>query len=185
MIRNTHFSEIAEQLEQVSGKAEIVRGELVSMSPAGWRHNRKSLRIVQSLLHYEDDVGGGVAFGDNAGFVVDLPERQSFSPDAAWLACDEDSDSPEFIDGAPTFAIELRSKNDYGPSAELAIAAKIAEYFAAGTQVVWDVDLESDDVIRCYRATSPTTPQIFRRGEVADAEPAVPGWRFEVDELVA
>ena len=32
---------------------------------------------------------------------------------------------------------------------------KRADYFAAGTEVVWDVDLQSDDVVRVYRAADP------------------------------
>ena len=67
--------------------------------------------------------------------------------------------------------------------AEREMAAKRADYFAAGTKVVWDVDLLSDDVVRVYRADSPQTPKIYRRGETAEAEPAVPGWMFPVDEL--
>jgi Uma2 family endonuclease len=77
----------------------------------------------------------------------------------------------------------VRSKGDYGPQAEEALAAKRADYFAAGTQVVWDVDLLAADVVRLYRAGSPLAPVVFRRGEQADAEPAVPGWRMPVDEL--
>ena len=45
-----------------------------------------------------------------------------------------------FIEGAPTFAVEVRSENDYGPAAEVALAEKREDYFAAGTTVVWDVD---------------------------------------------
>ncbi|PYS61772.1 MAG: Uma2 family endonuclease, partial [Acidobacteria bacterium] len=63
------------------------------------------------------------------------------------------------------------------------MAAKRADYFAAGTLVVWDVDLLSPDVIKSYNAGDPETPKTFRRGEIADAEPAVPGWRISVDEL--
>ena len=37
--------------------------------------------------------------------------------------------------------------------------------------------------LRSYEGKTPDAPQVFRRGEVADAEPAVPGWRFPVDEL--
>ncbi len=45
-----------------------------------------------------------------------------------------------FIEGPPTFAVEVRSENAYTPAAEIEIAAKRADYFAAGTLVVWDVD---------------------------------------------
>jgi Uma2 family endonuclease len=82
-------------------------------------------------------------------------------------------------------AVEVRSEGDYGPKAEREIAKKRAEYFAAGTQVVWDVDVLSDDVVTVYRSTSPTEPAIYRRGDAAEAEPAVPGWTFQVDYLFA
>ena len=88
-----------------------------------------------------------------------------------------------FPAGAPVFAVEVRSENDYGPAAERDMATKRADYFACGTLVVWDVDLQSEDVVKSYKASDPDTPVIFRRGEVADAEPAVPGWRMAVDDL--
>jgi Uma2 family endonuclease len=88
-----------------------------------------------------------------------------------------------FAEGAPVFAVEVRSEHDYGPAAERAMRDKRADYFACGTLVVWDVDLQSQDVIRSYKASAPETPVIFRRGDIADAEPAVPGWRMAVDEL--
>jgi hypothetical protein len=36
--------------------------------------------------------------------------------------------------------------------------------------------------VRSYRAGE-SEPLVFRRGETAGAESAVPGWRFPVDEL--
>jgi len=50
---------------------------------------------------------------------------------------------------------------------------------------VWDVDLLSDEVMKVYRANDPDHPTIYRRGEIAEAEPAVPGWRMPVDDLFA
>jgi Uma2 family endonuclease len=88
-----------------------------------------------------------------------------------------------FLEGAPVFAAEVRSKYDYGDPAEQKIREKIADYFAAGTLVVWDVDVLREQVVRVYRATDPHRPTICRRGEIAEAEPAVPGWSMPVDEL--
>jgi Uma2 family endonuclease len=115
------------------------------------------------------------------GKYVNLPHRESFSPDAAYYTGPRTG--MRFLEGAPVFAVEVRSENDYGPRAEGAVRDKRADYFAAGTQVVWDVDLQSEDVIKSYKANDPENPVIFRRGEIADAEPAVPGWRMAVDEL--
>ena len=101
-------------------------------------------------------------------------------PDAAWWAGEL---TMKFFNGAPAFAAEVRSEGDYGQAAEDEMEAKRRDYFAAGTLVVWDVDLLGDDVIRVYRASDPEQPTIYRRGETAEAEPAVPGWQFPVDEL--
>jgi Uma2 family endonuclease len=166
-----------------NGKAELINGEIVRMSPTGRLPGRAGGRIYRSLDDYERQVGGGAAFPDNVGFTVNLPHRKSFSPDAAWYVGPDSG--MRFPDGAPRFAAEVRSEGDYGPEAEVEMAAKRADYFAAGTQVVWDVDLLSPDVVRKYTAASPDQPAIFRRGAVADAEPAVPGWTISVDDLFA
>jgi hypothetical protein len=63
------------------------------------------------------------------------------------------------------------------------MARKRADYFAAGTAVVWDVDILGEDVIRSFRADDPEHPTVFRRGQTADAGPAVPGWTMPVDDL--
>ena len=63
-----------------------------------------------------------------------------------------------FLEGSPVFAVEIRSENDCGSAAEKALARKRSDYFAAGTRIVWDVDLLSDEVIRVYRARSSGTP---------------------------
>ena len=76
----------------------------------------------------------------------------------------------------------MRSEHDYGPAAEREIRAKRADYFACGTLVVWDVDLLSEHVIKAYKVSDPEHPVIFQRGEMADAEPAVPGWRMPVND---
>lgn len=89
----------------------------------------------------------------------------------------------EVYDRAPIFAVEVRHVDERGAGPDRAIAAKRADYFAAGTQVVWDVDLLSDDVVRVYRSTASDAPIIDRRGDIAEAEPAVPGWTMPVDDL--
>lgn len=165
------------------GKAELVKGELRLMAPTGLKPGFASSKIWMSLYHYVQMGHPGVAVGDNVGFIVDLPNRQSFSPDAAYFT-GEDS-GMKFAEGAPVFAVEIRSENDYGPVAEREMAAKRADYFAAGTLVVWDVDLLGDDTIRVFRSTDPETPTVYCRGQVAEAEPAVPEWTMPVDELFA
>lgn len=163
------------------GKAEIVNGELVLMSPTGGVPGRASGEIYISLHDYERCVGGGYAFPDNVGFIVNLPNRRSFSPDAAFYK--GELRGGLFLEGAPVFAVEVRSAEDYGPAAERRMAAKRADYFAAGTLVVWDVDVLREKLVRVYRANNPEDPTVYRAGEIAEAEPALPGWTMAVDEI--
>ena len=170
-----------EDLYKVEGKAELVNGEIVAMPPAGEDPGMAGGEIFARLREYARQTRQGRAFPDGVGFEVDLPHRKAFSPDAAYHI-----GSPtgmRFAQGAPVFAVEVRSENDYGPAAERAMKEKRADYFAAGTLVVWDVDLQSEDVIKSYKASDPDNPVIFQREEIADAEPAVPGWRMAVDDL--
>lgn len=161
------------------GKYELVDGRLVYMSPTGLRPTRISQRICRALEDYEQATGRGMAIGDNLGFVVRQPRLRSFSPDAAYIAgALEETD--DFVEGAPLFAVEVRSKGDYGPAPDAEYAAKRADYFAAGTRVVWDVN-PRDRTITSYRADTPDTPRIFHIGAIADAEPALPGWRLSVN----
>ncbi len=172
-----------EDLYRVDGKAELVDGEIVTMAASGFLPIRATGFIYASLLAYERQTGLGYAVTDNGGFQVRLPNRKSFSPDASFYT--GRPTGMKFLEGAPIFAAEVRSENDYGPQAERAMARKRSDYFAAGTLVVWDVDLLSEDVVRVYRATDPDNPTIYRRGEIAEAEPAVPGWTMPVDDLFA
>ena len=176
-----HTRATIDDLYRVTGKAELVNGELVHMSPTGGRPGRAGDMIFVSLLGYERRTRTGTAVGDNKGFHVRLPHRESFSPDAAFFVGADPGMG--FYEGAPVFAAEVRSEGDYGPAAERAMAAKRADYFAAGTLVVWDVDLLSEDVVRVYRASAPDSPTTYRRGQVAEAEPALPGWTMPVDDL--
>lgn len=163
------------------GKAELIDGVIISMSPTGFLPNYVAGEIYASLRDYARRTRTGYAIGDNAGFIVALPQRTSFSPDAAFYT--GKSTGMRFLEGAPVFTVEVRSEDDYGRVAEREMAAKRADYFAAGTLVVWDVDILSDEIVRVYRADTPTTPTVYRRGDTAEAEPAVPGWSIAVDDL--
>jgi Uma2 family endonuclease len=166
-----------------NGKAELVNGEIVLISPTGDLPGSAALEIVVSLRAYARRTNAGCAYGDNVGFVVELPNRGSFSPDASFYAGPRTRG--RFLEGAPIFAVEVRSQEDYGRKAEQKTAQKRADYFAAGTLVVWDVDVLRDELVRKYTAENANHPVVFNRGDVADAEPALRGWTMPVDDIFA
>lgn len=175
-----------DDLAREDGKAELINGRIVPLLPTGDLPGSVAEEIFVSLRLYSRTTGSGFAHGDNVGFVVPplTSGRESFSPDASFTIGARPIDRWRFIERAPTLAVEVRSENDYGPAAEAALAAKRADYFEAGTSVVWDVDPEAETVA-AYLATAPGIAVVFKRGDIAHAEPAVPGWRLKVDEIFA
>ncbi len=175
-----------DDLAREPGKAELIGGRIVRFMPTGFLPNQVAGRIFLSLAGFVNQIGRGFVFTDNMGFAVpELPSgRESFSPDAAYYLGSPPAKRMKFIEGPPTFAVEVRSEGDYGPAAEREIAAKRADYFAAGTAVVWDVDPVAE-IVHVYRANDPDRVTTYGRGQEAEAEPAVPGWRVAVDWLFA
>ena len=172
-----------DDLMREPGKGELIGGRIVRLMPTGDVPSQIGGNIYVSLRTYGKKTKRGVAYPDGTGFAVKpmLPSgRESFSPDASYYDGPMPANRMRFIEGPPKFAAEVRSENDYSDAAEAEMADKRADYFAAGTQVVWDVDSVAE-CIHVYKASDPTQPTTYPRGQVADAEPAVPGWRVAVD----
>jgi Uma2 family endonuclease len=174
-----------DDLYRVEGKAELISGRILQMA-SGDLPSLVAGEIFVSLRQHAKATKKGKAYPDGIGYAIpELPSgRESFSPDGSYYDGVHPVNRMRFIEAAPNFAAEVRSENDYGDAAEIEMAAKRADYFAAGTQVVWDVDPIAETVA-VYRATAPTNPDIYRRGDIAEAEPAVPGWRIAVDDIFA
>jgi Uma2 family endonuclease len=174
-----------DDLYRVEGKAELIGGRIVHLMSSGHSPSRVAFRIAMRLEEHAQRTGVGVAYPNGIGFALSPPlasGRQSFSPDASYYIGPLPENLMRFVEGPPTFAVEVRSEGDYDAAAETELAAKRTDYFEAGTLVVWDVDPLAE-TIAVYRAGAPTQPTVFGRGEIADAEPAVKGWRLAVDDL--
>ncbi|MBY0526042.1 MAG: Uma2 family endonuclease [Gemmataceae bacterium] len=174
-----------DDLYDVEGPAELINGQIIRLM-TGERPGEVAFNIGADLRPYVKKLGRGKVLMADVGYAVPmLPSgREAFCPDAAYHRHSTAMNRMRFVPGAPHFAIEVRSENDYGPAAERDMADKRADYFASGTEVVWDVD-PVNETVAVYRATDPDNPAVFRRGETADAEPSVPGWRMAVDEVFA
>src|SRR5215831_1358149 len=95
-----------------NSKAEIVNGEIVLMGPTGDAPGSAASEILLSLHNYTRLNQRGRSYGGSTAFIVNLPNRKSFSPDAAFFIGKRSG--MKFLEGAPVFAVEVRSENDYG-----------------------------------------------------------------------
>src|SRR5438105_262281 len=88
-----------------NGKAEIINGELIKMPPTGDFPNRAAGNIYLSLRNIEKLINNGRAYTDNIGYKVNLPNRESFSPDTSFYVGPRAGG--KFLAGAPIFAVEV------------------------------------------------------------------------------
>lgn len=176
----------ADDLYRVEGKAELIGGRVVEFIATGIRPSEVASNIFMSLKQFARTPKLGLAFNDNLGYLV--PEltstRESFCPDVTSYSGPLPTNRMRFVEGALTFAVVVRSGNDDGPAAELDMASKRDDCFEAGMLAVWDVDPVSEQ-IGLDAADKPDRPVVFRRGQIANAATAVPGWSVPVDEVFA
>ena len=84
MATQTVWRATIDDLYRATCRAELVDGELKIMDSTGFMPARAAATILISLLDYEKRTRSGYALANEAGFLVDLPNRRSFSPDAAF-----------------------------------------------------------------------------------------------------
>jgi Uma2 family endonuclease len=171
-----------DDLHRVEGKAELIGGKIVRFPPHGGKSGLVIGSIFYELSRFADASQGEAFMSTLAYTIPELPSgRESLSPDVSYYDGVFPEDPMDFIHGPPKFAAEVRSKVEYSPSEEAERSAKRSDYFQAGTLVVWDVDPVAETVA-CYRnAADP--PVVWKRGDTADAEPAVPGWAMPVNDI--
>lgn len=169
-------------LMSVEGRAELVRGEVRRLPAFGCYPAGIIGNIAYSLGDCEGRIPGEAYTSTLVYVIPPLPSgRETISPAVSWYHGPHPEDRMGPIIGPPTFAAEVRCLEDYRPGAEAELAAKREDYFQAGTLVVWDV-CPMTETVRSYRRGQ-ASPTLITRGMIADAEPAVPGWRISWDDL--
>ena len=106
--------------------------------------------------------------------------RQSFSPDASYYDGPLPANPMRFIEVRLPWRLKLGARATTRPPPIGEMAAKRIDDSEAGTAIVWDVDPIAE-TITAYLSASPDAPVLYTRGQVIEAEPAVPGWVVDVD----
>jgi Uma2 family endonuclease len=131
-------------------KYELVAGTLVRMPPTGRAHGAVSVRVGRLLDEYVEAQRLGVVCGAETGFILRRRPDTVRAPDASFVRKERvpaTGDPERYWPFAPDLAVEVLS-----PSERTAdVQAKLADYFDAGTQLVWVIDLRERTVV-VYRS---------------------------------
>jgi Uma2 family endonuclease len=155
-------------------------GSLVTMAPTGWISGNREAKAITRLSVWVEDHDLGEVFSSSTGF--QLPNGAIRSPDAAFVAKARlpenwDQGEDEYINLAPDFVIEIRSKTD----TLSAIQGKLREYIEQGVKLGWLIDRQN----RCayvYRADG-TITQYPETAILSDTD-VVPGFTLQLSRLL-
>jgi Uma2 family endonuclease len=160
---------------------ELVRGELRTMTPAGFEHGRIALHVAQLLGAHVEETGIGVAVGAETGFVLSSDPDTVRAPDAAFISkerADKVGRTVKYWPGAPDFAAEVVSPNDTFRE----VQEKALEWLASGTIVVLVLDPDQHTAT-VYRGKGDA--HLHRAEDTLDLSDAVPGFTVPVARLFA
>ena len=158
---------------------ELVAGELVRMTPTGAEHGTVTACLSYVLREYVLRHGTGTCCGAETGFILRRAPDVVRAPDAAFVSRERIPKTgipTSYWPFAPDLAVEVPSPSDRFADIEM----KIAEYFSAGTRLVWVVE-PATRTVRVYR--SPRDVQVVgEEGELNGGE-VLPAFRCAVRRL--
>jgi Uma2 family endonuclease len=165
------------------GRAELVRGEVELMAPAGFDHGELSGEVFGVLRDHVRRLQIGRVVSAETGFR--LAEDIVRAPDAAFVSNERlqevrertgQSRFPSFLPTAPDLAAEVVSPGDRADD----INDKIADYFEFGTRLVWFF-YPSKRTVHVY--TSPTQVRILTECDTLDGGDVLPGFSCPVRDI--
>jgi Uma2 family endonuclease len=170
----------AEQLLEAPdlGRCELVRGELVMMSPAGYEHGDVAGRVHGFLFHFVRQNGLGTVTAAETGFQIGHDPDTVRAPDVGFVCAERVPRvrTRGYFQGPPDLAVEVVSPSDRAGE----LLAKVQDWLAAGCRAVWVVDPTSQTV-SVYRASHETS--LLTVADALSDDELLPGFRLPVAEI--
>ncbi len=161
------------------GRCELLRGDLVMMSPAGFEHGRIVIRLGSRLEQFVEQQALGVVTGAETGFHIARDPDTVRAPDVGFVRADRlpAGTIAGFFDGPPDLAVEVLSPDDRPRK----VAAKVQDWLTAGCQAVWVVD-PAEQTVTIHRQGA--TVQVLHASDVL-RDDVLPGLQLSVAEIFA
>ncbi len=166
-------------LSRKLSRAELVAGQVVEMTLAGFRHGEIVMAIAARLNDHIASHRMGTITSADTGYVLSADPPTVRAPDVGIVFWGRvPSPRPvRFFPGPPDLAVEVLSPDDRPAE----VAARVADFLRAGCRAVWIVNPDAETL------TVHTDQGAARYGahETLDGPPPLPRFRASVRELLA
>ncbi len=157
---------------------ELSRGRLVREPQPQAPHGRVQLNVGAELRLFVKQHGLGYVTVES-GYILERNPDTVRGPDVAFVARERYGETlperwPEF---GPDLAVEVLSPSDRVSR----MAEKVAQYFGAGTRLVWVIDPE-ERTATVFR--SPIAVRVLGESDELDGEDVLPGFRIRVADVL-
>ena len=167
------------QLPDDGYKYELVEGELIRMPPTGAEHGQIVTNVASLLRNHVKQYNLGVVCAADTGFWLKRNPDLVRAPDASFVSKERipsEGIPRSYWPFAPDLAVEVISPNDRFDD----VLEKVAEYFAAGTRLVWVVHPKTQTVL-VYRSLHHV--RSLGPDDELSGEDVIPGFICRVMEL--
>jgi Uma2 family endonuclease len=158
---------------------ELVRGELIKMSPAGFLHGAVVARLTSRLEQYVNQHNLGCVTGAETGYSLERDPDTVRAPDIGFVsrARIEQTGLPRtFYPGPPSLSVEVVSPSDTAAEVD----DKARAWLAAGTRLVWSVR-PITRVVEIYRPSGKVV--VLSECDTLTGEDLIPGFACPVSEI--
>jgi len=158
---------------------ELVKGEVVQMTPAGHEHGTVGNRLAWRLGAFVEQNKLGLAYLAETGFILSHNPDTVRAPDIAFVTAARAAQQKRrqgFFDGAPDLAVEVVSPEDTVEEVD----TKVLEYLQAGTRLVWIVHPRTQ-TITVYRSLDKV--HVLTAADTLDGDDVLPGFAVAVKEI--
>jgi Uma2 family endonuclease len=169
-------------LESDGYRYDLLAGDLIRVSPAGFRHGRLAAEVARRLGNFlAEHPELGVVVGAETGFRLGRNPDTVLGPDAAVVRRDQLPPSQAqlgFLELAPDLVVEIVSPTDRWTT----VSGKVDAYLAAGVHVVWVFE-PAARAVRVYTGAGPEARLRAEAGDVLRTESVLPGFEILLTEL--
>lgn len=170
----------AEQLLETPGlgPCELVRGELIMMTPGGFDHGATIVNVSTPLDVFVKKHRLGTITGAETGFQIGHDPDTVRAPDVGFVRADRvpSGPTPGFFQGAPDLAVEVLSPGDRAGE----VLDKVQQWLDAGCQVVWLIDPQRRTAA-IYRAREHTV--LHNKDDELPGGDLLPGFRLRLADI--